>query len=271
MHLDRFVRPDAKVKVIALHGVGAYGRMLAPYGRLPSLSDVDFLAPDLPGFGLTESRHSASFGGWLRCVFDLIAAERRVDRRPIVLFGVGAGGLLAYEVAARAGGAVAGVVATCLADARRDEVRRRIAARPELAEWAASLTLVPPPVRSVVSVPLRALTNVAAMSNHAQFARLAWSDPLGGGRWVPLSFLRSFLRGVPVVEPERYAGPPILLAHPAEDHWTPPKLSRTFFDRIQGPRRFALLSGAGHLTLEESGLADLDRAVRDFFEEWELQ
>ncbi|GAB3294363.1 alpha/beta hydrolase [Parasphingorhabdus pacifica] len=264
VHVDRWARPQAPAKVIALHGAGTYGRMLAPYGRLPAMADLEFVAPDLPGFGLSGSEVGVGFGGWRRCVLDLIAAERSADARPIVLFGTGSGGLLAYDVAARAPAAVAGVVVTCLADARRDGVRRALAANPALGRWASSLALLPGPLRSAVPVPLRGVANLAAASNHEQFANLMCSDPLGGGRRVPLSFVRTFLGGAAVVDPHRFAGPPLLLAHPAEDRWVSPSLSRAFFDAIPGTARFALLNGAGHVVLEESGLADLDRALRYF-------
>ncbi|MCI2417074.1 alpha/beta fold hydrolase [Saccharopolyspora sp. K220] len=271
VHVDRVARAGAPAKLIALHGIGTYGRMLAPYGRLPSLADLEFIAPDLPGFGLTGTgRRPITYRDWMSCVLDLIDAERVRDDRPIVLLGISTGGRLAYDVAACAAGAVAGVIATCLADPRRDEVRRRLAARPEMARWAGLLSLVPKPL-GMTRVPVHWLANIAAVSNHAQFANLVWADAIGGGGWLPLGFVRSCLASPPAVPPERFAGPPLLLAHPAEDRWTPPLLSRQFFDRLAAPARCAPLSGAGHLPVEESGLADLDRAIRDFLDEFGLQ
>ncbi|WP_246868893.1 alpha/beta hydrolase [Saccharopolyspora sp. ASAGF58] len=271
VHLDRIARPHASAKLIALHGVGTYGRMLAPYGRLPSLVDLEFIAPDLPGFGLTATpRRGITFQDWVSCVLDLVEHERSRDERPIVLLGISTGGRLAYDVAAKAGGAVAGVIATCLADPQRDEVRRRLAARPEMAQWAGLLALIPKPF-STARVPVHWLSNIAAASNHGQFANLVWADTIGGGSWLTLGFARSCLAAPPAVAPEDYAGPPLLLAHPDEDRWTPPLLSRQFFDRIAAPTRFASLKGAGHLPVEESGLADLDCAIRDFLDEFGLQ
>ncbi|MGP4015262.1 alpha/beta hydrolase [Saccharopolyspora sp. 5N708] len=271
VHVDRVARPNAPTKLIALHGVGTYGRMLAPYGRLPSLVDLEFIAPDLPGFGLTGAgRRAVTYRDWLACVLDLIDAERARDDRPIVLLGISTGGRLAYDVAARADGAVAGVIATCLADPRRDEVRRRLAARPEMAKWVGLLALIAKPL-GMTRVPVHWLANIAAVSNHAQFANLVWADTIGGGSWLTLTFARSCLTTPPAVPPERFTGPPLLLAHPAEDRWTPPLLSRQFFDRLAAPARFAPLRGAGHLPVEESGLADLDRAIRDFLDEFGLQ
>lgn len=267
MHLDRVRRPEAPAKLLVVHGAGTYGRMLAPYGRLPALAGLEYLAPDLPGHGLTETRALApTYDMWQRCLLDLIAAERAADPRPILLFGLSHGGRLAYDVAARAPEGVAGVVATTLLDARRSDVRQALAATPELGRIAMTLGLVPCPMR-LLRAPLRWLANVAAISNHAQLAATACADELGGGGWLPLEFLRSYLAAAPAVEPERFGGPPVLLAHPAADHWTPPALSVRFLDRIAAPRRCVLLSDSGHLPVEEAGLAELDAAVRDFLDE----
>jgi alpha-beta hydrolase superfamily lysophospholipase len=271
VHLDRVPRPEASAKLLALHGVGAYGRMLAPYSRLPSMAELEFLSPDLPGFGLTDTAwRTVTYSSWVECVLDLIEAERRTDSRPIVLLGVGAAGRLAYDIASRAEDSVAGVITTCLVDPRRGDVRRRLAARPGLGQWAGSLSLVPMPLWPI-RMPVRWLVNIAAVSNQTQFANLVWADPLGGGNWISLSFVRTYLGSAPAVRPELFDGPPVLLVHPAEDRWTPALLSREFFDRVAAPKRLALLSGAGHLPVEESGLADLDRAVRDFLDELELR
>lgn len=270
VHLDRAIGNEAAAKLIALHPAGAYGRMLASYSRLPSLAGMEFLAPDLPGFGLTDTRwHVLTYRMWVDCVVDLIESERHGDDRPIVLLGFGVGGRLAYDVAASTDPPVAGVVATSLLDARRPDVRRYVAAGPALGQWSGLLALVPRAMRPA-RVPVRWLGNIAAMTNNAQFANLVWADSLGGGSWIPLSLVRTYLRDGPAVEPERFEGPPVLLVPPAEDRWTPAGLSRALFDRIVAPKRFALLSGAGHLPVEESGLADLDGALRDFLDELQL-
>ncbi|MFD0491477.1 alpha/beta hydrolase [Saccharopolyspora spinosporotrichia] len=237
-----------------------------PLRQAPSLYDLDYLAPDLPGFGLTDpGRNHVTYRTWVECVAALLERERRTDPRPVVLLGVGTGGRLAYDVAAAAG-SVAGVVVTCLADPRRGEVRRRLAVRPELGQWSGLLSLAPWPLRQA-RVPVHWLANVAAVSNNVKFAELVWADALGGGNWISLSFVRSYLAGAPVTEPEEFRGPPVLLAHPDEDRWIPTSLSTRFFDRIAGPTRFAALRGGGHLPVEEIALADLDRAVRDFLDE----
>ncbi|MGW3468885.1 hypothetical protein ACWDKQ_10540 [Saccharopolyspora sp. NPDC000995] len=39
----------------------------------------------------------------------------------------------------------------------------------------------------------------------------------------------------------------VVMAHPAEDAWTPVELSWPYFDRIAWPKELATLSGAGTL------------------------
>ncbi|MHA6801374.1 alpha/beta hydrolase [Bounagaea algeriensis] len=274
LHLDRVTRPRARAKLLVLHGVGSYGRMLTPFGRLPGLSEHEFLAPDLPGFGLSRERRDrctpADYTRWVECLRLLVQAERAGDPRPIVLFGLSTGGRLAYDVAA-AGADVAAVITTFLADARHPAVRRGAAASPGHARWMRSLSFVPPPL-DAVRVPTTWMANLAAVSNNSRFAQLVLADPLGGAGGLPLRLARTCLRSGPVVPPEVYTGPPLLLACPEQDRWLPPAVSRAFFSRMEvapgGPVRYALLRGAGHVPVEESGLADLDRAVRDFLDEF---
>lgn len=263
VHLDRITRPHAPMTVIALHGVGGYGRMLAPYGRLPALADAEYLAPDLPGSGCTGRPAGLTYRVWVDCALELVRRERARDGRPVVLLGMSTGGRLAYDVAALAGPDVRAVVTTCLVDPRRSEVRRLLAARPEQVPWSGLLGLLPRSVR----VPVHWMMNIAAISNHSQFANLVWADPLGGGGGITPGFARSCVAAAPAVPPESFPSTPLLLAHPAEDRWTPTALSRDFFDRLPEGARYTALAGAGHLPVEESGLADMDRALRDFFEE----
>lgn len=268
VHLDRVDDSLAPAKLIMLHGAGSYGRMLAPYTRLPSVQGLEIIAPDLPGYGLTgPSLRAVNYRMWVDCVADLVAAERRVDDRPVVLLGVSIGGRLAYDVAVRRDvSGVPGVIATCLLDPRRSDVRTRIASHWAIGRVAGLLPPVPFPL-GAFRVPIRWVANMAAVSNQTQLSNLVAADPLGGGNSVSLRFLRSYVHSAPIVEPEKFDGPPLLLAHPEADLWTPKHLSLAFFDRLRGPKRFAVLGGAGHLPVEETGLADLDSAVRDFLDE----
>src|SRR5215471_4973995 len=53
-HLDRWSAEAPKASVIIVHGVGGNGRMLGLYGHTCWSLGYDAVAPDLPGYGLTE-------------------------------------------------------------------------------------------------------------------------------------------------------------------------------------------------------------------------
>jgi hypothetical protein len=54
VHLDRLAVPSAPVKVLVLHGAGAYGRVMAPAAVLARRHGYETVAPNLPGYGLTR-------------------------------------------------------------------------------------------------------------------------------------------------------------------------------------------------------------------------
>lgn len=54
----------------------------------------------------------------------------------------------------------------------------------------------------------------------------------------------------------------MLLAHPAEDRWTPPQVSVRFLNRISGAISLVMLDGCGHFPVEEPGLSRLTDALR---------
>lgn len=101
--------------------MGGYGRIVLGFGTpyWPQLCEV--VAPDLPGYGLTRvSAGRLVFSAWTSCVLDLVEAELRRDSRPVVLFGLSMGGMVAYHVACTA--PVHGLMATCFVDMTDVEV-----------------------------------------------------------------------------------------------------------------------------------------------------
>ncbi|SFT59408.1 Lysophospholipase, alpha-beta hydrolase superfamily [Actinopolyspora lacussalsi subsp. righensis] len=270
LHLDVVRRDDAAAKLLMLHGIGGYGRMLAPYAKLPSLAELEYVAPDLPGHGLSSAVGSRlTYRHWVDCVIDLIAAERVADPRPVVLFGMGLGGWLAYQVAARVPDRVVGLVVTSLADPRGPEVRDGLVANPGaglLSEALARIPVLPAPHR----VPLHWLLDITAVSGNARLAATYSADELGGAAAIPLRLFRSYLRLPPAVSPANFTAPPLLLASPEADRWTPGVHSERFLGRLNAPKRSVLLPESGHLPGAEPALAELDRAVRYFFEEFRI-
>ena len=261
VHLDRIRDPRAPVKVVVLHGAGAYGRVMAPAAVLAARYGYETVAPDLPGYGLTRVPwRELDYGTWIDCACDLVRAE--ADGRPIVLFGVSLGGLLAYQVATRV--PVAGVIATTLADPRDRDVRRGFARVPALGTMGLWLLERLAPLTDGLPMPMAWMSRMNKISNKPALSRLVQRDRLGGGSWVPARFLRTLLTTAPAIEPEAFDRCPVLLAHPGDDRMTDIALSRRFFDRLAAPKRMVVLDGASHMPTEHPGVDQLERAVLDF-------
>ncbi len=128
VHLDRLDIKDAPLKVIVLHGGGGNGRLLSAFGAIVSGLGHSYVAPDLPGFGLTKPgpEYDPHYRSWVALSADLIDHELARDGLPVVTFGGSLGGMLAYNAAA-VSGEVRGVIATTLADPRNRDARDALA------------------------------------------------------------------------------------------------------------------------------------------------
>jgi alpha-beta hydrolase superfamily lysophospholipase len=264
VHLDRLAAPESPIKVIVLHGAGAYGRVMAPAAVIAKNHGWETVSPDLPGYGLTPVAPGRFvYKTWIDCVSALIDAEIARDGRPVVLFGVSLGGLVAYHATARSK-RVIGLVATTLADAREPGVRQGFARTKLLGSaglWALDALR---PVTDGLPLPMRFMSKMDRISNKPALAALCAGDPLGGGNWVPARFLRTLVHEPPDVEPEDFRVCPVLLVHPGVDRMTDIALSRRFFDRLAAPKRMVVLEGASHMPTEEPGVDQMERAVVDF-------
>lgn len=263
VHLDRYDNSNAVAKMIIVHGGGGYGRMFFPVGVARREINAEVVAPDLPGYGLTAAPGGYTHDDWVDCVVDLIASERARDQRPIFLLGGSMGGLVAYSAAAKSRD-VRGVIATCLVDPRRTEVRRALARVRWVAPVSGSIVSGLASLAGRTRIPIRWLANTSAMSGQQDLSAVVASDPQGGGNRVPLGFLASYLSYQPPVEPEMFDVCPVLVVHPAADTWTPPELTKDFYDRLPVPKQWVSLENAGHLPAEEPGLTQMRRAIASF-------
>lgn len=149
------------------------------------------------------------------------------------------------------------MVATCLLDPRAPAVRRRLGRFP----WLANVPL--PRLLDRVRVRMRWLSNMRGIANRPEWRDHFARDPGGGGSWMPLGFLRTYLQSAPVVEPEDFDACPLIVAHPADDRWTPPALTEPFLARVRAPHRLVLLPDGGHAPLEPTALARLGELLTD--------
>jgi alpha-beta hydrolase superfamily lysophospholipase len=186
IHIDRFPCTSSAFTVIVVHGAGGYGRLLAPIGRLLHDAGYEVVAPDLPGYGLSQVDASLmTYQAWLAFLCDLVENEKRTFDRPIVLCGGSLGGYLAYLCAARAPrGQISGLVATTLADPRLPLVKQQFARNSAVLAMMPLLPLVNPLIGRL-RLPIKWFTKMEAISNNSELSQLMSADPCGGARGFP--------------------------------------------------------------------------------------
>lgn len=267
IHLDRYAHPEPRATVVLVHGGGGNGRVLGPFARMALRAGCEVVAPDFPGYGLTvRSRARAarpSYRLWSSIAAALIKAERDRTGRPVIVWGLSIGGLLAYMAAAEGRGA-AGVIATTLADTRRLPTMAKVGRNAIIGGGGYLFARLLGPLLNPIRMPMKWLAPMELISNDPDVSRVFMRDRLAGGSIVSMYFLRSLMNARPALEPEEFDVCPVLLAHPAIDPWTPLELSRQFFDRLRGPKELVVLEGAGHFPVEEPGRNQLESAVTRF-------
>ena len=253
VHLLRLRDPSAPVRILVVHGAGAHAAALWPVASLLAGRNVDLTAVDLPLYGrtVTASRGTVTYADWVALLVDLVSAED--DGRPVILLGASSGGLLTVEAAARS--RVAAVVATCLLDPRKSDARSAMTRLGPLAlAFMPLLRLVRGPIARF-PVKVSWIADLRRMGRNPGLGRLCAQDPRGGGAWIPLGFLASYMQYPHSAA--RTALVPVHLMHPELDEWTPAELSEGTLRTLPGPTTSRLLRGCGHFPLEEPGLQDL--------------
>ncbi|MGW7408799.1 alpha/beta hydrolase [Streptomyces sp. NPDC054833] len=270
VHLDRYRDPGARAKVVLHHGVGTNGRQMslilgAPLAR----RGFETVALDNLGYGLTQVKAGTtpSYDDWVDLVVDFLAHERSRDNRPIVLYGLSAGGMLAYHIAAKAPrSTLAGLVGMTFIDQRSQQVRDETAHDRLTARTGGALMglLARTPAASL-KYPMSLACKMSALANDPAAMKVFMKDRTSAGNRVSFRFLGSYLSYAPAVEPEDFDACPVLLTQPAEDRWTPLHLSRPFLSRItKVPVDTVMLDNAGHYPLEEPGLTQMQDTIADF-------
>jgi pimeloyl-ACP methyl ester carboxylesterase len=273
IHLDRYPNPNSPAKVILHHGVGTNGRQMnLILGKWLADQGWEVTAIDNLGYGMTQVAEAStpSYSDWVQMVTDYLAYERSKDDRPMVLYGLSAGGMLTYHVAAHAPrGTLRGIVGMTFLDQRNDHV------------WLATAhdrftaTIGTRAVELLAKSPLRKLrypmtlaSKMTALCNNEDALKVFLADKTSAGNSVSLKFLDDYRTYVPDIEPRDFDVCPVLLTQPAEDRWTPLELSKPVLDPItRVPVRTVMLENAGHYPLEEPGLTQMQNAIDAFIRE----
>ncbi|MET8815653.1 alpha/beta fold hydrolase [Streptomyces sp. NPDC004549] len=270
VHLDRYPDPAARAKVVLHHGVGTNGRQMSLILGAPlAARGFETVALDNLGYGLTQVRPGTtpSYDDWVDLVVDYLAHEQSRDDRPIVLYGLSAGGMLTYHVAAKAPrGTLRGIVGMTFLDQRDRQVRDETSHDLLTARLGAPLMgLLARTPAARVRYPMSLAGKMSALANDPGAMKVFMRDRTSAANWVGVRFLDRYLNYVPAVEPEDFDACPVLLTQPAEDRWSPHRLSLPVLSRItKVPVDTVMLDNAGHYPLEEPGLLQMQDAIADF-------
>lgn len=276
LHLDRWPNPSSKIRLILHHGVGTNGRQMSLLLGVPlHTAGFDLVAIDMPGYGCTQvspQNKNYPYDEWVQIASDLIDREMRNDPRPIVLYGLSAGGMLTYHAAAK-NKRVRGIIGMTFLDLRIQQV---------VDATARNI------VMSRVGIPLAKVANVAglpwfklpmswaskmhALVNDPAALRVFLGDKSSAGAMASVRFLATYASYRPAVEYDDFDVCPVLLTQPADDRWTPLHLSELVLGRVKKvPVRIVELEGAGHYPLEDRGLQQMADAIIEFLRELEQQ
>lgn len=273
IHLDRWRNPAAKVRVILHHGVGTNGRQMSMILGVPlHKAGFELVAIDMPGYGCTEVAPGkpVAYDDWVHIGDDFINFELQRDSRPIVLYGLSAGGMLTYHVAAQ-NRKVKGIVGMTFLDQRIQQVRDETARNLFMSRVGVPLAkLSDIPLLRSLSLPMSLASKMSALVNNSDALRLFLADPSSAGSWASMHFLSTYSSYKPALEPEDFDVCPVLLTQPNEDKWTPLHLSELFLSRIKKVSvKTVDLENAGHYPLEDPGLEQMADAIIKFLHEAE--
>jgi alpha-beta hydrolase superfamily lysophospholipase len=227
----------------------------------------------MPNYGMTKVAHgtTVSYDDWVNIADDFINSELERDPRPIVLYGLSAGGMLTYHVAAL-NKKVKGIIGMTFLDAQvqqiRDETCRNIFMS-HVGIPSSHLFASLPLLRSV-SIPFSLASKTWALSNSPAAMKIFIAEKTSADVWTSMRFLSTFMQYKPAVQPEEFTICPILLSQPAEDRWTPLHLSELFLKRVKKVDvKVVQLKNASHYPLEQPGLQRMGDAIVAFLKDIE--
>ncbi|WP_201746248.1 alpha/beta hydrolase [Veronia nyctiphanis] len=112
---------ESEICVIVFHGVGGNGRLLSFMAAPLFRAGYEVICPDLPGYGFSEYDRYPSYNDWIRIGCEIVRSKIN-DNKKVVLLGLSAGGMLAYNVACHFK-EIKGLIVTNILDNRIDIIR----------------------------------------------------------------------------------------------------------------------------------------------------
>ncbi|MHB8066212.1 MAG: alpha/beta hydrolase, partial [Ruminiclostridium sp.] len=144
------------------HGVGGNGRLLS-FIALPLVKNgFEVICPDLPLYGYTQYKGTITYDLWVSCGAGIVEEFRNGDL-PIFLFGLSAGGMLAYQVASKCPD-ITGIIASCILDQRNKYITKQTARNPFIAIIGNPIISAANKIAGSVKVPMKMIANMKAIA-----------------------------------------------------------------------------------------------------------
>lgn len=271
VHLDTFRNPDAKAKIILLHGVGTNGRQMSTIiGGPLAMDGYEVIAIDMPLYGVTKvnKKMTICYDDWVELGNDYVNYEQKKDERPIFLYGLSAGGMETYHIACKNPN-VKGIIGMTFLDQRNQIVRNETTNNAFWAYFGTPLAGLSVKLGlGKMKMKMSTCSKMSALCNDRNCLKELLADPSSAGNKVPMKFIDSYMNYVPEIEPENFAICPILLTQPEKDKWTPLHLSKPFLDKIKKvPVKITILKNGSHYPIEETALDQLHKNIVNFITE----
>lgn len=268
VHLDCFRNPKAPVKVILLHGVGTNGRQMSMILGGPLSKDgFETIAIDMPTYGVTEVKKGTvvKYDDWVDLACDYIDYELQHDDRPIVLYGLSAGGMETYHVAAK-NKKVKGIIGMTFLDQKNQQVRDETAKNLVMSRVGIPMAGVACKIGlESFKMKMSTASKMSALCNDEKVMEVFNRDKTSAANKASMKFLDSYGNYQPAMEPEDFDVCPILLTQPDEDRWTPLHLSTPFLNRIKKVDvEVVHLENGGHYPVEQPALNQMHDAIVEF-------
>lgn len=273
VHLDTFRNPEAPAKIICFHGVGTNGRQISLlFGGPMAREGFETITVDMPTYGVTQVNPDMviRYDDWVQCGSDLIDEELKRDNRPIFIYGLSAGGMETYHVAAKNNSPkIKGIIGMTFLDQRQKDVRMTTTNNAFWGHFGTDLAHLSIKIglgrfKMKMSIPSKMRTLV----NDPDCLKVMMQDKTSAGNKVTMTFMDTYMNYAPDVEAADFDVCPVLLTQPEADEWTPEFLSLPFLEQLQKvPVETVGLRNGSHYPIEEEAIEDLHSNALRFMRE----
>lgn len=268
IHLDIYPNPSATHRFFLHHGVGTNGRQMNMiFGHKMAKMGYDVVAFDNLGYGMTEvNQKNINYEDWVQAFADFVNEETKKNYKKPILFGLSAGGMLAYNAACLMN-EVHGIIGLCFLQNNNKTVGN-LTAKYKNTNWfllPIMKILAKTPLKTF-PISMKAVSKMNLLVNNPEALQHFLSDKSSAGASVQLQFLYSYMTYKSLIPVETFDKCPILLTQPENDLWTPLELSQISMKNCKAPFTIKILENGGHFPMEEKALHQLIEHANHFIQ-----